>query len=99
MELKKVDLVTDDLVLNDKDMRLQLVDNFKIIQNCLNGIVEAFNLLETDDENSRNKMVTQEYLTEQLNEVTNRVNRIVVGSDEESIRLIVTQILQDKGVI
>lgn len=97
--LKKVTLVTDDLELNDRDERLQLVSNFKIIQDCLNGIVGAFNLLENDDKNSENKMVTQEYLTDKLDEVTNRINRIVVGSDEESTKLIVKQILKEEGVI
>ncbi|MFD0897309.1 hypothetical protein [Loigolactobacillus binensis] len=35
----------------------------------------------------------------QFDELTERINRIILGTDQQSIKLVVTQILKDEGVI
>lgn len=102
MELKKVDLVTDDLVLNDKDMRLQLVDNFTIIENALNGMADKLNTYLLSEED-KDKAITANDLSKQLTdlkeELNNRMNFIVLGTDDSAIELVVKKILKDEGVI
>lgn len=102
MELKKVDLVTNDLELNDKDMRLQLVDNFTIIESALNDMADMLNTYLLSEED-KDKAITAKELTEQLTdlkqELNNRMNFIVQGTDDTAIKLVVKKILKEQGVI
>lgn len=34
-----------------------------------------------------------------LQELENRINRIVIGTDEETVRIIVNRILEEKGIV
>ncbi|MDB8867878.1 hypothetical protein ABHC39_04150 [Pediococcus acidilactici] len=46
-KLKKIDLVTDDLRLGDRDERTDLVGNFKTTKDTINKIID---ILNTDDD-------------------------------------------------
>lgn len=65
-------------------LRNQLVDNFTIIEHALNG---------TPD-NDLSKQLTD--LKEELN---NRMDSIILGTDDSAIELVVKKILKDEGVI
>lgn len=103
-KLKKIDLVTDDLRLGDRDERTDLVGNFKTTEETINVIIEWLDSDDTSD------FVSKEDLESMLKELRNmikennkdlkeRINRILLGTDVESIEIVVTQILKQRGVI
>lgn len=94
MALKQISLVTDDLELNDRDERLQLISNFKIIQKALNGIIDELEADENKDDGS-SKFATND----DIDSLKDRINRITMGFDQETFENIVINILQQKGVI
>lgn len=82
------------------DFRNDLVDNFSEIEKAINNL---------DSINSGDQ-VTKEELDEKLDELKNdfiqenealkeRINRILLGIDMESIEIVVNNILKEKGVI
>lgn len=94
-----VKLITNELALADPDFRNDLVNNFTNIEKEINNL---------DSINTGNQ-VTKEELNEKLDELKNgfmkdnealkeRINRILLGVDVESIELIVNRILNEKGV-
>lgn len=95
-----VKLKTDNLSPGlGNDFRNDLVDNFSEIEKEINNL---------DSINSGNQ-VTNEELNEKLDELRNdfmqdnealkeRINRILLGVDVESIELVVNRILNEKGV-
>lgn len=93
-------LKTDEfpLVL-DRTFRNDLIDNFKIIQQYLDNendydsIKDQVNSLE----NSVDSL--QKSITENNESMQNKINSILLGTDVPSVRIVVEQILQDKGVI
>lgn len=81
------------------DFRNDLVDNFSEIEKEINNL----------DSINNSDQVTKEELDEKLDELKNdfiednealkeRINRILLGTDVESIELIVNSILKEKGV-
>lgn len=85
----------------DKSYRENLVSNFTIIEDALNQALKIKDDIESDLKkkfDDQDKKVTQEQakLTKDL---TARINRIVLGTDDEAIRAVVTEILRGKGVI
>lgn len=94
-----VELITDELALTDPDFRNDLVGNFSEIEKEINNL---------DSINSGDQ-VTKEELDEKLDELKNdfikdnealkeRINRILLGTDIESIEIVVNRILNEKGV-
>ncbi|WPQ69024.1 hypothetical protein [Weissella paramesenteroides] len=82
------------------DFRNDLVDNFSEIEKEINSL----DSIDTDDQ------VTKEELDKKLDELKNdfikenealkeRINRILLGIDVESIEIVVNSILKEKGVI
>lgn len=82
------------------DFRNDLVDNFSEIEKEINNL---------DSANSGD-LITKEDLDKKLDELKNdfmednkelkeRINRILLGTDVESIEIVVTQILKQQGVI
>lgn len=94
-----VSLITDELgTALDKDFRQALISNFKAIELELNNIHTNITSLQTTDQTA-SPTVTQDDLTKAVNNLTSRINRIILGIDSDSIELVVTQILEEKGVI
>ncbi|WP_195459212.1 hypothetical protein [Pediococcus acidilactici] len=103
--LKTINLVTDDLTdALDDGNRKQLVGNFKTTEETINAIIEWLDSDDTSD------FVSKEDLESMLKELRNmikennkdlkeRINRILLGTDVESIEIVVTQILKQRGVI
>ena len=94
-----IKLITNELALADPDFRNDLIDNFAKIEKEINDL---------DSINSGDQ-ITKEELDEKLNELKNdfmqdnealkeRINRILLGTDVESIELVVNRILNEKGV-
>lgn len=86
----------------DRTFRNDLVDNFTIIKNALNDMSDKLNtyLLSKED---KDKAITANDLSKQLadlkEELNNRMNFIVLGTDDSAIELVVKKILKDEGVI
>ncbi|WP_370923790.1 hypothetical protein AB9X87_02800 [Lactiplantibacillus plantarum] len=90
-----IQLVTDQLSTElDDTFRTQLVGNFKAIEQALNGLSTAV------DENNTNQqsMLTKQF-TDMQQQMNGKINRITMGTDEDTIRLVVTAILKEQGVI
>lgn len=94
-----IKLITDELALADPDFRNDLVDNFAKIEKEVNNL----------DSINNSDQVTKEELDEKLDELKNdfakdnevlkeRINRILLGTDVESIEIVVNRILNEKGV-
>lgn len=94
-----IKLITNELALADPDFRNDLVGNFSEIEKEINNL----------DSINNGDQVTKEELDEKLDELKNdfikenealkeRINRILLGVDVESIELIVNRILNEKGV-
>lgn len=82
------------------NFRNDLVDNFSEIEKEINKL----------DLNENGGQITKEELDEKLDELKNdfikdnealkeRINRILLGTDIESIDIVVNRILKEKGVI
>lgn len=95
-----IKLIKNELALADPDFRNDLIDNFSEIEKEINNL---------DSMNSGDQ-VTKEELNEKLDELKNdfiqenevlkeRINRILLGIDVESIEIVVNNILKEKGVI
>lgn len=95
-----IKLITDELALADPDFRNDLVGNFSEIEKEINNL----------DSINNGDQVTKEELDEKLDELKNnfikenealkeRINRILLGIDVESIEIVVNSILKEKGVI
>lgn len=102
-----IQLVTDQLstVVDDK-LRSQLVGNFKVIEKALNDldaesgninyekiVAEQVKKLLDDEKSDLRKAIVGS--TQQL---TDRINRIVLGTDHESIRAVVEDMAQDENL-
>lgn len=94
-----INLIKNELALADPDFRNGLVDNFTKIEKEINNL----------DSTNNGGQVTKEELNEKLDELKNdfmqdnealkeRINRILLGTDVESIELVVNSILKEKGV-
>lgn len=95
-----IKLITNELALADPDFRNDLIGNFSKIEKEINNL---------DSINSGDQ-ITKEELNEKLDELKKdfmqdnealkeRINRILLGTDVESIEIVVNSILKEKGVI
>lgn len=80
--------------LQGSEYRDHLNNNWKTIEDELNRLG---NLAEADSEQTAT--VTPQELQNQISSLQQRINRIVLGTDQEAIQLVVTTILQEKGLI
>ena len=99
-----IKLITNDLALADPDFRNDLIDNFTNTQEAINQIINRLDSGDTSDfvrkedlesmlQELRNK------INDDNNELKERINRILLGTDVESIEIVVNRILKEKGVI
>lgn len=96
-------MVTDDLVvpLNGK-FRLQLINNFKLIDYRLRQLNQLYDSLpesvKSEDIDNLSKNINHDVQTA-LADMDKKINRITLGVDVETMERVVTKILEDKGVI
>lgn len=94
-----INLTKNELALADPDFRNDLIDNFTKIEKEINNL----------DSTNNGDQVTKKELNEKLDELKNdfiqdnealkeRINRILLGVDVESIEIVVNRILNEKGV-
>ncbi|WP_285110400.1 hypothetical protein [Pediococcus sp. AC40] len=103
-KLKKIDLVTDDLHLGDRDERVDLIGNFKTTEEAVNAIIEWLDSDDTSDFVSKEDLEStlkelRDMIKENNKDLKERINHILLGTDVESIEIVVTQILKQRGVI
>ena len=101
-----IKLITNELALADPDFRNGLVDNFTKIEKEINNL----DSINNGDQVTKEELdATKEEIYEKLDELKNdfmqdnealkeRINRILLGIDVESIELVVNRILNEKGV-
>ncbi|RRG01273.1 MAG: hypothetical protein DUD34_12745 [Lactobacillus sp.] len=91
-------LATNELsAVNDESFRKVLISNFEILQQYLNKFDELAD--EVNSDQSRRSADLNKKLTDMQQQINDRINRITMGTDEDTIRLVVTAILQEQGVI
>lgn len=101
-----IKLITNELALADPDFRNGLVDNFTKIEKEINNLDSINN---GDQVTNEELQVAKKELDEKLDELKNdfiqdnealkeRINRILLGVDVESIEIVVNRILNEKGV-
>ncbi|WP_436666795.1 hypothetical protein [Latilactobacillus sakei] len=84
-------LITDDFSpALDRTFRLQLINNFKEIKTFIDNYKE-------DD--STKDVLTSEDLNRLSADLDEKINRLILGTDETTVRIVVEKILQEKGVI
>lgn len=97
-----IQLVTDQLsnVLDDK-FRTQLVGDFKVIEKAVNDIEKnIFDAQQADETTQKTKQKNNDKaLADMEQRMNDKINRITLGTDEDTIRLVVTAILREQGVI
>lgn len=94
--MRTIELVTTELHQDNKPFRDDLISNFQIIQTELNNLeIDLSKFIA--NEGTSNQSATE--FKSQLTGLTSRINRIVLGTDDEAIRLVVTNILKEQGVI
>lgn len=95
-----VKLIKNELALADPDFRNDLIHNFSEIEKEISDL----------DSTNSGDQITKEDLDKKLDKLKNdfikdnealkkRINRILLGTDIESIELVVNSILKEKGVI
>lgn len=97
-----IKLIKDDLSIDNRNLRLDLISNFKIIEENLNQLLadssNATGLAtKTDVVDAKNS--SKDNTNKQIEKLAKRINRIVVGTDTETVEMVVTEILKEKGVI
>lgn len=99
-----IKLITDELALADPDFRDDLIDNFTNTQEAINKIINRLDSDDASDFVSKEDLESMlQKLRDKINddnkELKERINRILLGTDVESIEIVVTQILKQRGVI
>lgn len=89
-----VSIERESSTLQGSGYREHLNNNWKTIEDELNQLEKLIKL--NDDQKST---VTTEEIQDQITGLSQRINRIVLGTDQEAIELVVAQILQEKGLI
>ncbi|WP_455390136.1 hypothetical protein [Lactiplantibacillus pentosus] len=90
-----IQLATDQLSTElDDTFRTQLVGDFKVIEKTLNDLSIA-----VGKDNTNQQSILTKQLTDMQQQINDKINRITLGTDEDTIRLVVTAILREQGVI
>ena len=91
-------LATNELsAVNDESFRKVLISNFGIIQQYLNSFDELAGKVNSDQSSQSTDL--NKKLTDMQQQINDKINRITLGTDEDTIRLVVTAILREQGVI
>ncbi|MBY8573246.1 hypothetical protein [Lactiplantibacillus plantarum] len=91
-------LATNELsAVNDEPFRKVLISNFEILQQYLNSFNELADEINSDQ--SQQSADLDKKFTDMQQQMNDKINRITMGTDEDTIRLVVTAILQEQGVI
>ncbi|XRJ96317.1 hypothetical protein ACPBEI_07920 [Latilactobacillus sakei] len=91
-------LITDDFSpALDRKFRRQLIDNFKKIQKFINDYHAPE--LPKDILTSEDLKKFDDTLTRFSDDMDEKINRLILGTDETTVRIVVEKILQEKGVI
>lgn len=93
----KIKLKTNDFSTElGKEFRDDLVDNFAKTEKAINQLGTG----SSDDQVTKGDLdKVKNDLENDNDELRKRINRILLGTDVESIDLVVTKILKEKGVI
>lgn len=99
-----IKLITNELALADPDFRDDLIDNFTNTQEEINKIINRLDSNDTSDFVSKEGLESmlqklRDKIDDDNKELKERINRILLGTDVESIEIVVTQILKQRGVI
>ncbi|QAR36930.1 hypothetical protein [Lactiplantibacillus plantarum] len=99
MDNDKQVLATDELTTLplDHDWYQKLASNFEVLQQYLNKFDELAD--EVNSNQSQQSADLDKKLTDMQQQMNDKINRITMGTDEDTIRLVVTAILQEQGVI
>lgn len=99
MDNEKRALTTDKLATLplDHNWYRELASNFEILQQYLNKFDELSDKVNFDQ--SQQSTDLDKKLTDMQQQINDKINRITLGTDEDTIRLVVTAILQEQGVI
>ncbi|MGY5273906.1 hypothetical protein ACW9VW_03375 [Lactiplantibacillus plantarum] len=81
----------------DHNWYQELASNFEIIQQYLNRFDELSDKVNSDQ--SQQSTDLDKKLTDMQQQINDKINRITLGTDEDTIRLVVTAILKEQGVI
>lgn len=86
--------ITDDLPAENRALRSALNSNFKIIKEDLETLLDIKETIQSniDSQFGDQDQEINEKLNAQLNQLTARINRIVMGTDEEAIRVVMKNI-------
>lgn len=91
-------LATNELsAVNDESFRKLLISNFEILQQYLNSFDELAGKVNSDEESQNTGL--DHKITDMQQQMNGKINRITMGTDEDTIRLVVTSILREQGVI
>ncbi|RRG00888.1 MAG: hypothetical protein DUD34_13885 [Lactobacillus sp.] len=90
-------LVSKNMPTDNRNLRNTLISNFEILQQYLNRFDELAD--EVNSDQSRRSADLNKKLTDMQQQINDKINRITLGTDEDTIRLVVTAILQEQGVI
>lgn len=99
MDNDKQTLATDELATLplDHDWYQKLASNFEVIQQYLNKLDELAD--EVNSNQSQQSADLDKKFTDMQQQMNDKINRITMGTDEDTIRSVVTAILQEQGVI
>lgn len=89
-----VSIERESSTLQGSGYREHLNNNWETIEdelNQLDGIINQKSTVTTEE--------LQDQITGLSQSLSQRINRIILGTDEDAIRLVVTAILQEQGVI
>lgn len=91
-------LATNELsAVNDESFRKVLISDFEMLQQYLNKFDELAD--EVNSDQSQQSTDLDKKLTDMQQQMNDKINRITLGTDEDTIRLVVTAILKEQGVI
>ncbi len=90
-------LVSKNMPTDNRNLRNTLISNFEILQQYLNSFDEFAGKVNSDEESQNTGL--DHKLTDMQQQMNDKINRITLGTDEDTIRLVVTAILQEQGVI
>lgn len=90
-------LVSKNMPTDNRGLRDTLISNFEILQQYLDSFDELTGKINSDQ--SSQSIDLNKKLTDMQQKMNDRINRITLGTDVPTIRLVLTAILQEQGVI
>ncbi|WP_076634800.1 hypothetical protein [Lactiplantibacillus plantarum] len=90
-------LVSKNMPTDNRGLRDTLISNFEILQQYLDSFDELTGKINSDQANQSTDL--NKKLTDMQKEMNDKIKRITLGTDEDTIRTVVTAILQEQEVI